>query len=53
MNTYFSAEKKALSLHDVLNNNMGQKDRHQGLFDIWGAIFRVSLNIRKFINKFI
>lgn len=21
---------------------MGQKDRHQGLFDVWGSIFRVS-----------
>ncbi|XP_065357892.1 chromosome transmission fidelity protein 18 homolog [Calliphora vicina] len=38
---FFSAQKNALKLQDVLNNNLGQKDRHQGLFDVWGAIFRI------------
>ncbi|KAM7354089.1 chromosome transmission fidelity protein 18 homolog [Cochliomyia hominivorax] len=38
---FFSAQKNALKLQDVLNNNLGQKDRHQGLFDVWGSIFRI------------
>ncbi|XP_030384049.1 chromosome transmission fidelity protein 18 homolog [Scaptodrosophila lebanonensis] len=38
---FFSAQQQSLSLQDVLNNNLGQKDRSQGLFDIWGAIFRI------------
>ena len=36
-----SGQKNALKLQDVLNNNFGQKDRHQGLFDVWNSIFRV------------
>jgi len=43
---YFkSVQKQSLTLQDVLNNNLGQKDRHQGLFDVWGAVFRVSIHI--------
>lgn len=38
---FTSAQKKALTLQDVLNANLGQKDRQQGLFDVWGAVFRV------------
>ncbi|XP_005182707.1 chromosome transmission fidelity protein 18 homolog [Musca domestica] len=38
---FFNAQKKGLTLQDVLNNNLGQKDRHQGLFEVWGAIFRI------------
>ncbi|XP_068151463.1 chromosome transmission fidelity protein 18 homolog [Drosophila tropicalis] len=38
---FFNAQKHCLTLQDVLNNNLGQKDRHQGLFDVWGAIFRI------------
>nr|XP_036214632.1 chromosome transmission fidelity protein 18 homolog [Bactrocera oleae]XP_036214633.1 chromosome transmission fidelity protein 18 homolog [Bactrocera oleae] len=38
---FFNAQKKALTLQDVLNANLGQKDRQQGLFDVWGAVFRI------------
>uniref|UniRef100_A0A1I8PLA4 Chromosome transmission fidelity protein 18 homolog n=1 Tax=Stomoxys calcitrans TaxID=35570 RepID=A0A1I8PLA4_STOCA len=38
---FFNAQKKGLSLQDVLNNNLGQKDRRQGLFEVWGSIFRI------------
>lgn len=38
---FFNAQKKALTLLDVLNANLGQKDRQQSLFDVWGAVFRV------------
>ncbi|XP_053958969.1 chromosome transmission fidelity protein 18 homolog [Anastrepha ludens] len=38
---FFNAQKKALALQDVLNANLGQKDRQQGLFDVWGAVFRI------------
>ncbi|XP_034474185.1 chromosome transmission fidelity protein 18 homolog [Drosophila innubila] len=38
---FFNVQKQSLTLQDVLNNNLGQKDRHQGLFDVWGAVFRI------------
>ncbi|KAH8369033.1 hypothetical protein KR200_004514 [Drosophila serrata] len=38
---FFNAQKHSLTLQDVLNNNLGQKDRHQGLFEVWDAIFRI------------
>ncbi|XP_017047709.1 chromosome transmission fidelity protein 18 homolog [Drosophila ficusphila] len=38
---FFNAQKHSLTLQDVLNNNLGQKDRHQGLFAVWDAIFRI------------
>ncbi|XP_067626216.1 chromosome transmission fidelity protein 18 homolog [Eurosta solidaginis] len=38
---FFNAQKKALTLQDVLNTSLGQKDRQQGLFDVWGAVFRI------------
>ncbi|XP_030556914.1 chromosome transmission fidelity protein 18 homolog [Drosophila novamexicana] len=38
---FFNVQKHSLTLQDVLNNNLGQKDRHQGLFDVWGAVFRI------------
>ncbi|KAH8412408.1 hypothetical protein KR009_001817 [Drosophila setifemur] len=38
---FFNAQKQRLTLQDVLNNNLGQKDRHQGLFAVWDAIFRI------------
>ncbi|XP_058446411.1 chromosome transmission fidelity protein 18 homolog [Malaya genurostris] len=33
--------KKPLRLTDVLKSNVGQKDRHKGLFGIWSAIFQI------------
>ncbi|KAH8271906.1 hypothetical protein KR044_010423 [Drosophila immigrans] len=38
---FFNVQKHSMTLQDVLNNNLGQKDRHQGLFDVWGAVFRI------------
>ncbi|KAL7742068.1 hypothetical protein ACLKA6_018315 [Drosophila palustris] len=38
---FFDVQKHSMTLQDVLNNNLGQKDRHQGLFDVWGAVFRI------------
>ncbi|KAH8240882.1 hypothetical protein KR026_006667 [Drosophila bipectinata] len=38
---FYNAQKHSLTLQDVLNNNLGQKDRHQGLFEVWDAIFRI------------
>uniref|UniRef100_A0A1A9V0X3 AAA+ ATPase domain-containing protein n=1 Tax=Glossina austeni TaxID=7395 RepID=A0A1A9V0X3_GLOAU len=37
---FFSIQKKSFTLHDVLSNNLGQKDRHQGLFEVWKSIFK-------------
>lgn len=39
---FHSSLKKPLRLTDVLKSNVGQKDRHKGLFGIWSAIFQVS-----------
>ena len=38
---FHSSLKKPLRLTDVLKSNVGQKDRHKGLFGIWSAIFQV------------
>lgn len=38
---FFNAAKSKLNLADVLNSNFGTKDRNQGLFDVWGAIFQI------------
>lgn len=41
MMQFFNATKSKLLLTDVLNSNFGSKDRNQGLFDVWGAIFQI------------
>ncbi|XP_058819117.1 chromosome transmission fidelity protein 18 homolog [Topomyia yanbarensis] len=38
---FHSSLKKPLRLTDVLKCNVGQKDRHKGLFGIWSAIFQI------------
>uniref|UniRef100_A0A8D8CUF8 Chromosome transmission fidelity protein 18 homolog n=1 Tax=Culex pipiens TaxID=7175 RepID=A0A8D8CUF8_CULPI len=38
---FHSSLKKPLRLTDVLKSNVGQKDRHKGLFGIWSAIFQI------------
>ncbi|XP_037959748.1 chromosome transmission fidelity protein 18 homolog isoform X2 [Teleopsis dalmanni] len=38
---FFSAQKMPLTVKNVLRSNLGQKDQQQGLFDIWGAVFRI------------
>ncbi|XP_004531346.1 chromosome transmission fidelity protein 18 homolog [Ceratitis capitata] len=47
---FFNAQKKVLTLQDVLSANLGQKDRQQGLFDVWGAVFRIQ-RPRKQLDK--
>lgn len=38
---FFNSVRRPLTLIDVLKSDIGQKDRHKGLFGIWGAIFQV------------
>ncbi|XP_055590916.1 chromosome transmission fidelity protein 18 homolog [Uranotaenia lowii] len=38
---FHSSLKKPLRLTDVLKCNVGQKDRHKGLFGIWSSIFQI------------
>uniref|UniRef100_A0A1A9WUS4 Chromosome transmission fidelity protein 18 homolog n=1 Tax=Glossina brevipalpis TaxID=37001 RepID=A0A1A9WUS4_9MUSC len=47
---FFSIQKKAFTLRDVLNNNLGQKDRHQGLFEVWNSIFKIERSKKQLIE---
>lgn len=38
---FFRGIDKPLTLVDVLRSNIGQKDRHKGLFGVWAAIFQI------------
>lgn len=38
---FFACANKPIRLTDVLKCNVGQKDRHKGLFSIWSSIFQV------------
>lgn len=38
---FYANTNKPLTLIDVLNSNIGQKDRQKGLFDIWSTIFHI------------
>lgn len=38
---FFGSVQRPLTIIDVLKSDIGQKDRHKGLFGIWGAIFQV------------
>lgn len=38
---FYANNNRPLTLIDVLNSNIGQKDRQKGLFDIWSTIFQV------------
>lgn len=38
---FFRGLKKPLTLFDVLRSNIGQKDRHKGLFGVWASIFQI------------
>lgn len=38
---FFNSIKRPLTLIDVLKSNIGQKDRHKGLFGVWGSIFQI------------
>ncbi|XP_050076845.1 chromosome transmission fidelity protein 18 homolog [Anopheles maculipalpis] len=39
---FFACMKKPIRLTDVLKCNVGQKDRHKGLFSIWSSIFQIT-----------
>ncbi|XP_055375767.1 chromosome transmission fidelity protein 18 homolog [Condylostylus longicornis] len=47
---FYSGSKKNLTLIDVLNANLGQKDRHRGLFGIWSAIFQIQRPQKQLAN---
>lgn len=38
---FFASKKQPLTLFDVLNSNIGQKDQHKSLFTAWSAIFQI------------
>uniref|UniRef100_A0A6E8VY12 AAA domain-containing protein n=1 Tax=Anopheles coluzzii TaxID=1518534 RepID=A0A6E8VY12_ANOCL len=38
---FFACANKPIRLTDVLKCNVGQKDRHKGLFSIWSSIFQI------------
>uniref|UniRef100_A0A182RUR9 AAA+ ATPase domain-containing protein n=1 Tax=Anopheles funestus TaxID=62324 RepID=A0A182RUR9_ANOFN len=38
---FFACAKKPIRLTDVLKCNVGQKDRHKGLFSIWSSVFQI------------
>lgn len=38
---FFGSMKKPLTLIDVLRSNMGQKDQHKELFNVWSSIFQI------------
>jgi chromosome transmission fidelity protein 18 len=38
---FHAGVRKPLTLIDVLRSNVGQKDRHKGLFATWSAIFQI------------
>lgn len=38
---FFACSKKALTLLDVMKSNIGQKDQHKSLFNVWASIFQV------------
>lgn len=38
---FFGCSKKPLTLLDVMKSNIGQKDQHKSLFNVWSAIFQI------------
>lgn len=38
---FYASKKQPLTLFDVLNSNIGQKDQHKSLFNAWSAIFQI------------
>lgn len=47
---FFACSKKALTLLDVMKSNIGQKDQHKSMFNVWTAIFQVQ-RPKKVIKK--
>jgi chromosome transmission fidelity protein 18 len=39
---FYNSLKKPLRIIDVMKSNLGQKDRHRNLFNVWSAIFQVN-----------
>lgn len=38
---FYASKKQPLTLFDVLNSNIGQKDQHKSLFTAWNSIFQI------------
>lgn len=38
---FFGCSKKPLTLLDVMRSNIGQKDQHKNLFNVWASIFQI------------
>lgn len=38
---FFACSKKPLTLLDVMRSNIGQKDQHKSLFNVWASIFQI------------
>jgi chromosome transmission fidelity protein 18 len=38
---FYASKKQPLTLFDVLNSNIGQKDQHKSLFTAWSSIFQI------------
>lgn len=38
---FFGCSRKPLTLLDVMRSNIGQKDQHKSLFNVWSAIFQI------------
>lgn len=38
---FFACSKKPLTLLDVMRSNIGQKDQHKNLFNVWASIFQI------------
>lgn len=38
---FYANTNKPLTLIDVLKSNIGQKDKHKGLFEIWSTVFQI------------
>jgi chromosome transmission fidelity protein 18 len=38
---FFSSVQKPLTLFDVLKSDVGQKDQHKTLFNVWASIFQI------------
>lgn len=38
---FYSSTRKPLTLFEVLKSNVGQKDQHKTLFNVWASIFQI------------
>lgn len=38
---FFANSNRPLELIDVMKSNIGQKDKHKGMFEIWSSVFQI------------